>query len=343
MESVYFNFHDMVGICIRTGCMNALIFFKSQYKIYTVDSPPDHLPCVYLNFNRFRMPSYRSKGYTRHTHKFFASFDYKIRFTDRHIHRISIPIVHHLLLHSCLRYLVSTCHGTMLHASAVFKEGRSILFTGPSGHGKTTSAAMIVSRSRNNWQFYSDDYVVCVSDSQSLSYDTPLHFYQNLIRCLPELGQRLTIWELLKIHLFGCIRQLTRQKIKWPVRVDSDRLWRTGTQDKKSTPVALMLMFPSATGQFKASFVKPDARMIKKLSDMNFHEVKEFLFLVQKSKIISDFNTWKNDWHNRETKNLTHMIKGIKIYRIECPWKNNRIDGNTSKLFFQFLEDTVSL
>ncbi len=86
---------------------------------------------------------------------------------------------------------------------------------------------MIVSRSKNNWQFHSDDYVFCVSDSQSLSYETPLHFYQNLTRCLPELGHRLSIWESLKIHLLGYIRQLTRQKIKWPVRVDPDRLWQT--------------------------------------------------------------------------------------------------------------------
>ncbi len=104
-----------------------------------------------------------------------------------------------------------------------------------------------------------------------------------------------------------------------------------------------MIMSPSATGQFRASYVKTDACIIKELFDMNFREVKKFLFLVQKSKSISDFNTWENDWRKRETKNLTHLIKKIGIYRIECPWTNNRIDRNTSDPFFQFLEDTVSL
>ena len=96
------------------------------------------------------------QGYTFHQHKLLARWGYRMQVSPERIeldvigNRLSVPMVHHMLLHPSLRYLSARQGVLLLHAGAVSHLGKSLIFTGYGGAGKTTTTALVPARPWRN-------------------------------------------------------------------------------------------------------------------------------------------------------------------------------------------------
>jgi len=160
LSPLTFQFHDIATARITTDNQTAHNFFKTEYYYHLKESAPEignnlllnsleekKLPFLDIQFAKKKLPI---EGYTHHAHKVFARWSYKLEISQRYIgicangNKTSIPMVHHMLLHPSLRYLSCVTDNLLLHAGAVVKNNKSILFTGKGGTGKTTITSIIL-------------------------------------------------------------------------------------------------------------------------------------------------------------------------------------------------------
>ena len=349
-KRISFNFHDIAGVQIDSGSDAVHHFFKSEYSNYHVGSFPEHLPRVSLVFKVTGMFSAKKKGYTSHVHKFFARFAYRIRITpkgiDIHVigNRISILIVNHFLVQPALRFLVSQHQGLMLHASTICKNGYSILFSGQSGKGKTTAIALALTKGAGDWGFHSDDYNFFITNAQCLTYQTPIHFFRDQLKWLPELCPAFTCPERIKLYFFGLLRKLTRESIKIPVRIPHEKLWPDccPVAKKGSVVKAICLMEPSDNGQFHHRRLAPDSEMVAQWFAMNFAELHNFLVLMKKTGSVGRFDEWVDRWRHREETHLKQQLGFTQIYQIQCPAFKNTLNILEVDKFLGFLNYVIS-
>ena len=202
--------------------------------------------------------------------------------------------------------------------------------------------SLILSKGKGNWNFQSDDYVFLTLNGFSLTYLTPLHIFRNHLKWFPELRDRLTFQELIKLNFFGLLQKLSRDNMKIPVRVAYDRLWPKQRRQEKVNAKAIAFITKSADKQFYYRRVEPDNEILEELFRINFDELKNFLMLIGKNENIYRLNKWIDNWRDREKEILRQHFKSIKIYRIQCPDLSKRPNKEEINLLFEFLDRVIS-
>ena len=148
-EPLYFNFHNLVTVEVNAVEPEDRAFFAAEYDNHWGNGALSGAPAVVLRFRRgpgwTRMP----QGYTFHQHKLLARWGYRMQVSPERIeldvigNRLSVPMVHHMLLHPSLRYLSARQGVLLLHAGAVAHLGRSLIFTGYGGADKRQIQVMV--------------------------------------------------------------------------------------------------------------------------------------------------------------------------------------------------------
>jgi len=318
-----FQFDDVAAVEVRTDAPFARGFFGDEYAFHRVNIPRIDLPLAVLDF---QLGASAPAGFTRHTHKVLARWAYRIGFQPGRVeisaygNRFAVPMVHHMLLHPTLRWLAAGAGTLLLHAGAVVKNGKSVIFTGEGGAGKTTTTSLALAS--GGWQVHADDYVFLHPEKSaaiSRAYVTRSHLYLNLLRWVPQVAARLTPWERIRLEFFGRLRAWSGERLKWPVRVAANRLWPDAPVALQATPAALVLL---ERGDSPALIAMTDLPgVVETLLQMNFGEARHFLALLEKSENFDP--AWLESWRETERGLLTQLTRQISVYRLVLPRSND--------------------
>ncbi len=332
------NFHNITGVEIYTDTLEAQNFFASEYQYHLVDIKPDGIPSVTMRFRQRNSLLPNSSGYTTHTHKLLARWGYRIQLSKDHIeldvigNQMSIAMVHHMLLHHSIRYLAAQQGVLMLHAGAISHNGRSLIFSGKGGTGKTTTTSLLLAQGGQAWSLHADDYVFLGPGSKSLAYLTRCHLYRDLLKWVPEIEGRLTRSERRKLEVYGRLRSWSKEGIKLAVRLPVERLWPDNAPQFTAVPAAFLLLDRSDVSQLTISPVAELETPLSTLISMNFSEARHFLQLVKKNRAVTDFAGWLGEWKQIETQLLSDQLANTAVYRLSLPVKSQPTPQNTSAL-----------
>jgi hypothetical protein len=327
------NFHNLIHVEILTNHLFPFEFFTNEYFYHLSDGPIPNLPKIKLQV-RFSNQIRPQPGYTFQTHKGLARWSYRINISkeivsvDAYGNRAAIPMIHHMLIHPSLRYLVAFQDVILLHAGAVSSRGKSLLLTGRGGAGKTTTTSLILSEGGDTWQMHADDYVFIAPGPASLAYLTRSHLYLGLLSWVPEIKDRLTTSERLALEFFGRIRAWSQDRIKWPVRLPLQRLWPGREAKMRANPAALVLLDRADVREPVVQSINDREAVCDDLLAMNFYEARHYLNLVEKSNAVDDFKPWLDDWQQQEKSLLSQRIREIPVNLLSLP--NNTQPSKTA-------------
>jgi hypothetical protein len=326
-----FCFHDLIGIEVVTDHPLVESFFAAEYQHHRVERFPDGIPYVRLKFGLCAFPLVVVPvGYQRHVHKLLARWAYRMSISDNHIeidvigNCWAIPMVHHMLVHPSLRYLSSKHDVILLHSGSVAFSGKSLIFTGKGGTGKTTTTSLILAYGSPAWAGHSDDYTFLVPGPGSWSYQTRSHLYWDLLNWVPELAGRLSYFERVRLAVLGLFRSATQGGLLWPVRLPFDRLWPGKVVQIQASPVAVILLERSPIQSPQLKRLSSDKMPVDDLIEMNFWEARHFIALVKQAGVFSDPDTWIGQWRLDEYNLLSKRLEEISVYSLELPQEAGR-------------------
>lgn len=335
MRPLYFTFPQATALQIETEWLPARDFFAAEYAFHRTDKLDRNLPLL-----RVLLQTRQEPGWVTHRHKLLARWNYNIHIEPQTItlqasgNRWAIPMIHHMLIHPSLRWLSARNGNLLLHAGAVARKGYSILFTGKGGAGKTTLTSLLLSTGR--WQIHADDYVFVRPGEGSHAYITRAHLYRPLLRWVPEIAARLTAPQRLQLEILGRIRAWSGERLKWPVRLSFARLWPHLEIAPQARPAALLLLEQSAA--FRLTPLEASPSVIQSLLQMNFHEARHYVALLQKSGIASA--DWLTDWQNQEAQLLAKLCQEVPLYRLEVPGAQTM--QRARETFFALIENLLA-
>lgn len=325
-QPLCFNFHDLVTVAVTADRQEDRDFFAAEYRHHLVESSPQGLPGVTLRFRRGPGLGRLPQGYTFHQHKLLARWGYCMRLGDERIeldvigNQLAVPMVHHMLLHPSLRYLSARRGVLLLHAGAVTHRGRSLIFTGYGGAGKTTITSLLLAGGGAAWSPHGDDYIFIGPGPQSLAYMTRSHLYRDLLHWVPEVAAKLSRSERARVEFFSSIRRWSGDRLKWAVRLPIERLWPGRELERRAAPAAIILLERDPSAQRPhLSPMEAGELPLDQLIAMNFYEARYFLNLLKKCNATADFPAWLRSWQERERALLGERLQEIPTYRLMLP------------------------
>jgi hypothetical protein len=322
MSTFTYNFHQLVGVQIESDDPGLIRFFEAEYRPSAAPISQE-LSQVHLTWERSNWPFI--KDYHFQSHKLLARWAYRISFQENWIeihalgNQLAIPMIHHMLLHPSLRYLCAQDGTLMLHSSAVVLNGKSLVFTGTGGTGKTTISSLILRHGGNECKLHADDYVFLSTGASSFSYMTRSHLYRGQIRWLPAIQKSLTLRERLHLEIFGRLRELSKDHIKWPLRADPSRLWPTHRIAPKADLGAIIVLNRDNVDRAILARIEPTEVVLQDLIKMNFYEARHFIQLVQKAYGEVYIKDWLEVWKEKERFLLERILDVTPLYRLDIP------------------------
>jgi hypothetical protein len=230
--------------------------------------------------------------------------------------RLSIPMVHHMMVHPSLRLLASREGELLLHAAAVVREGRSLILVGAGGAGKTTVSALLLSSDDKTWEIHGDDYVFLGPGRRTFAYITRSHLYRSLLAWVPEARARLTTEERLRLELWGRVRERSGDRIKWPVRVSVDRLWPGRSICREAEPAAIVLLRRGEGDWPRLAPAKRDPSVFERLMETNFAEARHFIRIAWMGDEVAPE---VREWRAREREAVERLSEGVPFYWLDLP------------------------
>ncbi len=337
-----FQFHNIATVCVESDSPFTRAFFEAEYGYHRTKQPTENLPHVSLDF---RQDSKAPQAFTQHNHKLLARWGYHLTIKPGDIeirvygNRAAVSMIHHMLVHPSLRCLAANSGSLLLHAGAVAKNNKSLVFTGKGGAGKTTTTSLILAADQG-WQIHADDYVFLqdnpVDSSNpagnilSRAYVTRSHLYRDLQNWVPAVRTRLTAWERVRLEFFGALRKYTREGIKWPVRLSPERLWPGISIADTAVPVGLILLERADIPHPELFPIQNLDQTTEDLLEMNFGEARHFLSLLKKAGALDA--DWLKEWKATEHSLLANLVRKIPVYRLVLPYSQSASGTQASLL-----------
>ncbi len=314
-----YDFHGLACLEVQTRQPRAGRFFQEEFGFFE-SAAEDRTPDLRFRWGGPGLP----QGLRRHSHKALARWGYRVDFgptveAAAQGNRWALPMVHHMMVHPLIRWSASRHGAVLLHAAAVVRKDRSLLIVGEGGSGKTTTSALLLSQADGGWQPHADDYVFLRSDGTSLCYPTRSHLYQNLLAWIPSVGDRLTSSERFRLRVLWAIRTGSQDRLKWPVRVGTDRLWPGQPVATRAQTGAVVLLRRTDASGTTLRRVEPAQVPFDDLIRMNFEEGRHFLGLLSAGTGRPPDEDWPADWRRRETDVLRQALRRTPTFVLEIP------------------------
>ena len=316
-----FAFHRFVQLQVHTDDRFAANYFEAEYR--DASAPLDaEMPAVRLEWARSGLPRRPSAEHRLKIHKGLSRWYYRLAVGQRDIridaagNRMALPMVHHMLVHGCLRYLCSQEGAVLLHASGLSRSGGSLILTGPGGAGKTTVSSIVLDQGDDAWQWHADDYVFLSPNGETYSYPSRAHIYQDLVRQLPELSSGLSVRQRAHLAFFGIARDWSQDRLKWPLRVEAGALWPERKVAPKATLRSLVLLDRTVDGDVQVEPISDRDQLTETLIDINFREAKHTTELMQTFGLTE---TDIEQWRSREREIVSKSLQFVQAYRLSLP------------------------
>jgi hypothetical protein len=322
MSLLTFNFHQFISVQVETNDSGALSFFESEYRP-SASSHTEDIRQVNLKWKRSQWPFV--KGYQLQIHKGLARWAYRILIQTHRIqidalgNPLAVPMIHHMLVHPSMRYLCAQDGALMLHGSSVVLDDKSLVFTGKGGTGKTTISSLILKHGGNEWRLHADDYVFLAMGPTSFAYMTRSHLYRDQIRWIPKLEKCLSLRERLHLEFFGRLREITKDRIKWPLRMEPSRLWPGHHIALQANLSAIVILKRGNVDRLALREIDATEELIRELVEMNFFEARHFIKLVRKAYGEAYTEEMIVDWKHREEVLLEQILDKTRVFQLDLP------------------------
>lgn len=327
-----FDFHGLVGLRVESEEPRVARFFDAEYA-FARGTPPGDAPAIKLRWGHDHFPWLPRRGYRQHVHKLLARWRYRLSFNASRSeievigNRLAIPMVHHMLVHPFLRYHASYRDSLMLHAASVVCRGRSLVLTGTGGVGKTTTSSLLLESGGQAWQLHADDYVFIGPERTTRAYLTRSHLYLDLLEWLPEAGNRLTRRERLELEVFGRVRRMSKDRLKWPLRLAASRLWPGRSAALQASLAAIVILRRAPIDSPRLIEVPAPEFPIDELLAMNYHEARHFRRLVERAPGCPAPQGWWEAWRDRERAHLQALAASTPAFWLELPSHPEGVEG----------------
>jgi len=325
LSSVRFNrtydFHGLVGLRVQTKSSFAADYFNAEYGSAAGDIP-EELPIVVLDWTDSSLPRRPGPDYRLKIHKGLARWYYRLRFEPERIlieatgNRMAVSMVHHMLVHGCLRHLCSSHEAIMLHAAALALGGRSLLFAGSGGVGKTTVSSILLDQGGPGWELHADDYVFLGSAGDTYSYPSRSHLYVDYLKAVPSASNKLSARQRIHLWVFGTVRRVSGDRIKWPLRVEPRLLWPERVSASHAQTQAVLLLERGRAEEISLEPLSDSAALVDQLLQVNFYEARHTIELIE--GFLSPPGC-PEQWQARERETLRQGLEQAPAYRLSMP------------------------
>ena len=316
-----YNFHGLVGLQVQTDSSFAADYFNAEYGP-AASTNPTGSPTVSLRWTESSLPLRPGPEYRLKIHKGLARWYYHLRFEPEGIliegagNRMAVPMVHHMLVHGCLRYLCSAQDAMMLHAAALAQGERSLVFAGSGGVGKTTVSSIVLDQGEPDWQLHADDYVFLGSEGDTYSYPSRAHLYADFLHGVPSASSKLSARQRAHLNLFGTVRRMSGERIKWPLRVEPRLLWPERVSAPHAKLQALLLLESGRAEEISLEPISDSAALVDKLMKINFYEARHTIALIEGFHSAPEY---PEAWKSREREALQRALDKAPAYRLSIP------------------------
>ena len=339
-----YDFHGLASLELSADDAEAIRFFDAEYGTFRTSAPSPGE--VRLSWRGRRPMAKPSDGHRFHSHKLLARWTYRISIEQGRVdlaaagNRWAIPMVHHMMVHPALRYVVCERGTLLLHGAAVVRDGGSLVITGGGGAGKTTTASLLLAYGGGRWQPHADDYVFLTPDGTTYSYPTRAHLYHNLLAWAPDLSRRLRPSERLRLRGLWAIRRGTGERVKWPVRVDARRLWPGQPAAARARAAAVILLERGGDPMPTLRPVPTGSFPVEELVRMNFAEARYFLRLIELGGQPVGPEGWLARWREAETQALRQFSRHVPAYALTIP-RHPRSQAEASRALVELLDEAM--
>jgi len=317
-----YNFHELVGLRVQTDSSFAADYFNAEYEPVMGAIPAD-LPTIVLRWTESSLPRRPGPDYRLKIHKGLARWVYRLRFEPERIlieatgNRMAVSsMVHHMLVHGCLRYLCSSKDAMMLHAAALAHGGRSLLFAGSGGVGKTTVSSILLDQGGPGWELHADDYVFLGSEGNTYSYPSRSHLYADYLKAVPSASNKLSARQRAHLAAFGAVRRFSGERIKWPLRVEPGLLWPERVSASHAQLQALLRLENRRGAAISLEPISDSASLVDRLMEINFYEARHTIELMEGFHSAPGY---LEQWQSRERETLRQALENAPAYRLSMP------------------------
>ena len=316
-----YDFHGLVGLRVQTESLFVADYFGAEYGP-AAGGIPEELPVVVLRWTDSTLPRRPGSDYRLKIHKGLARWYYRLRFEPERIlieatgNRMAVSMVHHMLVHGCLRYLCSLHDDMMLHAAALGQGGHSLLFAGSGGVGKTTVSSILLDQGGPGWELHADDYVFLGSTGDTYSYPSRSHLYADYLKAVPSATNKLSAIQRVHLNVFGTVRRVSGDRIKWPLRFEPGLLWPERASTSHAQLQALLLLESGRAEEIDLEPISDSAALVDQLLQMNFYEARHTIELIEGYFSPSGY---PEQWQARERETLRQALEDAPAYRLSIP------------------------
>jgi len=315
-----YRFHEVAGLRLTGGNPQANHFFKSEFAYHSVSDNfnLNNIPLIDMGF---KIGLKRPTGYDHFVHKLVARWSYRMEVSPQHIdlsvvaNRISLPLIQHFMLYPALRY-ISAHHGTlMLHAGAVARHGKSLIFIGKRDAGKTFITSLLLSLGRG-FELHADDQVFLQGTGSSLALQSRVHLKNRYLSSIQELSRQLTQSELIKLGIFESIHRITYGRINLPVRISPQRIWPDHATAKQATPAAIIFLNTddNSMGMFP---IDNKMQMLDIVIERSLFDARRFINMTRKSDL--EKGKLITEWLDMERELLRRVMSQTPLYALNLP------------------------
>lgn len=324
MDALDFDFHQQVKLRLEAEDPWVRDYFSSEYG-FAATTQASNASTVNLKFRSSWLPAPPGKGFRFRSHKLLARWFYQIQFGPEEImieaagNRTAVPMIQHMLVHPSLRCLSSERGTLLLHGAAISRSGRSLIVTGAGGAGKTTTSSLALSTKSADWSIQADDYTFVDPQGRTFAYPTRAHLYQNILSFLPDLSHRLAPRERLHLKVFGLLRRLSGERIKWPLRMGLERLWPNRRVEPIAELAGVLMLERANDGELSVERATDLQSMVDLLVRINFDEARYYLSLVRRCLPAEAYASWHSSWVQRERSLVEGVLRAAPLYRLILP------------------------
>jgi hypothetical protein len=318
-----FEMDGGLGLRVSTGDVRAAEFYRGEYAWAQGDRAGHDGPAVSLEWHRDRVPEFGQGHY--HQHKLLARWRYRMELSPGAVsvsaagNDMALPMVHHMIVHPSLRWLASFHDRLLLHGSALVHDGRSVIFTGQGGVGKTTTSSILLAGGDDGWQTHADDYTFVTAGGHTEAYLTRAHLYRDLLDWVPSLADRLEPVERLGLEVFGRVRRWSGQRLKWPVRYAVQQLWPDRRLAPEAALAGVFLLARGGKEKVECDRLEDKAGTVDWLIGMNFGEARHFRRLLAVAVPEGRRPGFWDAWRSRERSILDSIWGWIPFFRLTLP------------------------
>lgn len=209
-----------------------------------------------------------------------------------------------------IRFKINEKGYSIVHASAVSKNGKAYLFPAQSGAGKTTTAVYFA---ENGYNFLGDDFVI-LYNGNVISYLTPLNIFAYNLN--PIVLKNLRFSEKCVLGLKNLLYITTSGYIKIFTKMNPKSMFPNKIIDYYSKLNAVFLLVPKRI--FRVEITNPDVVINNLFINLKLESFPFFHYLLEYAYIFPDSNIAVH-WEKCKENLIRNLGRYATLYTIDVP------------------------